>query len=132
MRGIGAVAAGMIVWAVFWVGGTAGLRAAVPGGFDDIGAPIQTGVLLVCLVYSIVLSVAAGYVTAWIVNRAEIRHTLILGVIQLGIGIFVQLQFWEAIPLWYHGVFLALLIPGNVFGGKLRRDRMYRTAPVLA
>lgn len=132
MRSVGAVAAGMIFWASLWVGGTGGLQAAMPEAFSEEGAPLQTGVLVGCLLFSIVLSVGAGYITAWVVNRAEIGHTLVLGVIQLAIGVFVQLQFWDLIPLWYHILFLALLIPGNVYGGKLRRDRMVQSAPMLA
>jgi hypothetical protein len=37
-------------------------------------------------------------------------------VLQLGLGIFFQAQYWQLMPLWYHLPFLALLLPGNVYG----------------
>ncbi len=131
MRSVLAVFVGVVFWGMLWVGGNGVLRTAMPGAFDGSGATQQSGVLAGMLLYSVLLSVGAGYVTAWVVNRAEVGHALVLGVIQLGIGVAVQLQFWDVMPLWYHVLFLAMLIPGGVYGGKRRRDRMFRSAPVL-
>ncbi len=58
--------------------------------------------------------------TARVARRAELRHALALGVVQLIIGILVQVQYWQVMPLWYHLSFLSLLLPGTVLGGRWR------------
>ncbi len=83
----------------------------------------HTGILLLVLALSVVCSVIAGWVTAAVATRARVGHAVALGILQLAIGIFTQLQYWDAIPLWYHLPFLALLLPGNVLGGWLRDRR---------
>jgi len=45
-----------------------------------------------------------------------------LGVLQLAIGISFEVSYWAMLPVWYHLVFLALLLPGNVLGGAVRRQ----------
>ena len=42
------------------------------------------------------------------------------GILLLATGIAVQLQYWSLLPIWYHLVFLVLLVPSTVAGGSLR------------
>ena len=44
-----------------------------------------------------------------------------LGILQLVLGLAVTVGAYASAPLWYHLVFLALLIPGNVIGARLRQ-----------
>jgi hypothetical protein len=60
-------------------------------------------------------------VTATAARSRPRAHTVALGLVQLTLGIFVQASYWHAIPIWCHLSFLALLLPGNVVGGMLRR-----------
>ncbi len=78
------------------------------------------GVLLALLVLSVIASVASGYLTTVIAQDPSITPGLILGVILLIVGILVQRSAWNLMPLWYHLVFLGLLIPGSVLGWWLR------------
>ena len=36
-------------------------------------------------------------------------------------GVGVQLGVWPLMPVWYHLLFLALIVPVAVFGGRLAR-----------
>ena len=127
LRSVLSVAAGTIIWTVLWLSTNAALAAALPEGiFREDGTTDSAGVLLVILAASVLFSVVAGYATATLARSAEIKHALALGVLQLAIGVFVQLQYWDVMPLWYHVSFLGLLLPGNVFGGRLRLQRKLR------
>jgi uncharacterized membrane protein (DUF485 family) len=79
------------------------------------------------LSYSLGFAVLAGYVTGWIARRSEVRHTLVLGVLQLAMGTVATIAYFDVAPVWYHLTFLALLIPAHVLGGVLRRrQRLHR------
>lgn len=123
LRSVLAVLAGVVTWSVLWIGSNAGLAAAFP----DIVRPEEplthVPMLVTYVLLSLIFSVAAGYVTAVAAGRDEVGHTLALGVLQLALGIYFEASYWDLLPVWYHLVFLALLIPGNVYGGVLRQRR---------
>ena len=48
---------------------------------------------------------------------------MVLAVIQVVIGILVELSYWSAIPVWYHIAFILLLAPAIFVGGKLAMNR---------
>ncbi|MEM8997165.1 MAG: hypothetical protein AAGF23_20445 [Acidobacteriota bacterium] len=121
LRSLGAVLAGMFTWALLWLSTNAALSAAFPRAYADDGSTTSAGLLLTMLAASVLFSIAAGWVTAKVASGGKIlAHTLALGVAQLAIGVMVQLQYWDVMPLWYHLPFLALLLPGNVVGGLLQ------------
>jgi multisubunit Na+/H+ antiporter MnhG subunit len=55
-----------------------------------------------------------------IARKNQIQTALVLGVLLLAFGVFIQIQFWNQIPLWYHLIFLALLVPMTWLGAKMR------------
>lgn len=114
------VIAGAVLWAVLWVGGTGAARAAMPELLDPAQRLDHVGALLGFIAYSVVLSVAAGYVAAAVAKVSPMRAVWILAVLQLLVGIGVEASYWNFMPVWYHLVFLALLIPATVFGGRLK------------
>ena len=114
------VIAGAVLWAVLWVGGTGAARAALPELLDPTQRLDHAGALLGLIVYSVVLSVAAGYVAAAVAATSAMRAVWILAVLQLAIGVAVEYSYWELMPVWYHLVFLALLVPATVYGGRLK------------
>ncbi|HJR64972.1 MAG TPA: hypothetical protein VJ802_00980 [Gemmatimonadaceae bacterium] len=122
-RTILAVLAGAVVWAVLWVGGTQAAQAALPSVLG-VGQPVtDAGVLVGLIVYSVVLSTLAGYVTATIAARDPMRAVWALAVLQLVLGIGFEASAWNLTPVWYHIVFLALIIPATIYGGRLRVRR---------
>jgi hypothetical protein len=45
-------------------------------------------------------------------------------VLLLVVGIYFQSQYWHVMPLWYHLIFLALLIPMCFVGARLAAPRV--------
>jgi hypothetical protein len=118
-----AVLAGAVVWAALWVGGTMAAQGAFPS-ILAAGQPVTNAAALAGLIaYSVVLSVLAGYVTAAVASMNPMPAVWALAVIQLLLGIGVEASAWNLTPVWYHVVFLALLVPATVYGGRLRVRR---------
>ena len=74
---------------------------------------------LASLVLALLLSLLAGYLTARLVPRRPMTHALSLGLVQLTLGLSVQLQHWADMPVLYHGLFLGCILPGHLLGGRL-------------
>jgi hypothetical protein len=122
-RAILGVLAGAVLWAVLWVGGTQAAQAAFPSVLA-VGTPVSsTAALVGLIVFSAALSVLAGYVTASVAARDPMPAVWTLAVLQLAIGIGVEASAWSLTPVWYHLVFLALIVPATVVGGRLRVRR---------
>ena len=121
MRSTIAVVAGVVLWGLLWNVGTMVLMEA---GLTSADEPITgTGVLAGLIAYSAVLSVLAGFVVGRIVTGDPMKTVWVFAVVQLSIGIAVQAGYWAFFPAWYHLVFLGLVIPATVLGGRLsRRD----------
>lgn len=127
------VIAGFIAWSILWVGTDQVLRSASPDWYGSHqlgmeaamfnGEPFQAdaSILLISLLRSIVFSIAAGFLAAVIANENG-RAPLWLGILLLAFGLIMQIAAWNYLPVWYHLVFLALLIPMSVVGGRLRRS----------
>ena len=61
-------------------------------------------------------------------RRREIAHAFVLGLVQLAMAVVATINFWDDAPAWYHLTFLALLVPANVLGGRLRLSQKAGTA----
>ncbi len=119
-RMILAVLVGAAVWAMLWVGGAQAAQAAFPE-LLQAGQPVtHTGALAGYVLYSVLLSILGGYVTAAVASRDPMRAVWALAVVQLALGIGIEVSAWNLAPAWYHLVFLALLVPAMVYGGRLR------------
>jgi hypothetical protein len=122
-RAILAVVAGAAVWAALWIGGTQTAQAVFPSMFVK-GQPVtHIGALLGLILYSLPLSVLAGYVTAAVAAKNPMPVVWALAVVQLIFGIIAESSAWNLTPVWYHVVFLALVVPATVYGGVLRVRR---------
>ena len=130
-RSVGAVFAGMVVWSVLWLGTNAGLGSAFPDIITADQPLLHVPMLLTMIALSVVFSVAAGYVTGMTAARNAVQHAWGLGVAQLALGIFFEVSYWGLLPVWYHLVFLALLTPGNVFGGWWSQTRRMVEQPAV-
>lgn len=122
-RAILAVLAGAAVWAALWVGGTQAAVAVFPDLLPKDQPITHVGALLGLIVYSLPLSVLAGYVTRAVAARDPMPVVWGLAALQLIFGIIVEVSAWNLMPVWYHIVFLALIVPATVYGGRLRVRR---------
>lgn len=124
---------GFVVWSILWVGSDAVLSLISPDWWGKTSADFRTAVasqtpyalssvILICLlVRSVICSLISGFAAA-LIARENFKSTLLLGVLLLLFGIFIQAVYWNYMPLWYHIPFLLLLIPMSFLGGKLRSE----------
>jgi len=125
------VIAGFVAWSILWVGSDQLMIQSI-GWYGEHQNAFQramfnkeafspdTTVLIMNIIRSIIVSLIAGYVAALVANEAR-RTTMALGVLLLLFGIMVEVIAWNYLPLWYHFIFLFLLIPVTMAGGRLRK-----------
>jgi hypothetical protein len=125
------VIAGFFAWALVWFGIEQMLSALWPEWY---GAPQRafqeaiekggqftaaTRLLLMHIVIGSIVSVLAGWLAA-LSARENKRAPLVLGLLLLAFGLLKAALSWPYVPLWYHVLFTALLLPMTMLGGKLK------------
>ena len=133
IRLILAVVAGFAVWTILWLGSD---QVLINASKDWYGAhqyafetamlnatPFtpDTTILLMHLVRCVVISLMAGFLAA-VVARETRKAPLALGIVLFLFGLMIQVMAWNYLPIWYHAIFLLLLIPMTVLGGRLRSN----------
>ena len=128
------VIAGFISWLIAWFGSEKILSAIWPEGFGAhqraFQAAIENGgqftadttMLLTHIVLGSIVSVMSGSVAA-LIARENTRAPLVLGFLLLALGLLKAVMSWPYVPIWYHVIFTALLIPMTIMGGKLKRRK---------
>lgn len=134
VRKILAVVIGFFVWSILWVGSDAVLGGILPNWYgrhhtefaqainDKSAFAVDSTILILGLVRSVIFSIIAGFVAASIA-RENTKSPTALGVLLLLFGIFTQWIYWNYVPLWYHIPFLLLLIPMTILGGRIRGEK---------
>jgi len=89
--------------------------AAAEPAFD---APMSY--LLLGLCFSFVYGTFAGFCSAWVAGGDPRRAGVASGTVLLLVGIAVQSAYWDQLPLWWHLVFLAAIVPMAMLGAQLR------------
>jgi hypothetical protein len=125
---IASVVAGNLAGGLLWIGCNAILAGLYPETLGGAARVENLQLLLLMLFYSVVISLAAGYVTAYLAGRREVHHALAAGLVQLALGAAFQAANWTLLPVWYHAAFLLLLLPGALGGGRLRVLQRQREA----
>lgn len=120
MRTTLAIVAGFLLWSALWVGGHQAAVAAFPSWYEGEGIPSGTALFAGYLAFSVVCSYLSGWLTSKLAAQ-ESRAPLLLGLLLLLVGIGVQASVWSREPLGYHVVFLALLVPVTLAGGRRRK-----------
>jgi uncharacterized membrane protein YeaQ/YmgE (transglycosylase-associated protein family) len=131
------VIAGFVAWSIMWVGSNEvlalwiGWYGAEQLAFekaltnqDQFSASIAF--LSINVIRSVIISLLAGFLTAFVANENR-KSTAILGVLLLAFGLMVEITAWKYIAIWYHIVFLTLLIPLTIIGGRLTTVSPNRT-----
>ena len=110
------VVLGFLLWSLLWVGGNQVFAVVSPRHFQLAESQTPaTSALLVLILHSLVCSFAAGALARWLAGGI-MTPVWILGGLLLAVGIAVELSWWSLLPLWYHLVFLALLVPLTLTG----------------
>src|SRR2546427_11788108 len=123
------VIGGFFAWVIVWVGVEKILSAiwpafgvhqkafeeAVKNGGQFTADPIM---LLTHIVIGSILAVMSGSLAALIAGENS-RAPLGVGCLPLAFGILKAVMSWQYVPLWYHVIFTAILLPMAIMGGKL-------------
>jgi len=128
------VVAGFIVWSILWIGSDQVLitlsrdwYGAHQHGFENAiingqAFAADTTILALHILRSIIFSLMAGFLAAFIANENR-KAPLALGILLLLFGLMIQVMVWNYLPTWYHVVFLGLLVPMTVVGGRLKSSQ---------
>ena len=120
-RAIGAVVVAEVLWTALWLGGSVGAQALF--SIDATQPLTNVGLLVGFIAYSVLVSVLAGFVCAVVRKETPMKTVWAFAFIQLVFGIGFEASAWAMTPVWYHLLFLALLVPTIVWGGRLRAGR---------
>jgi hypothetical protein len=132
LRVILGIVAGFIAWSILWIGSDQLLIMLSPAWYGAHQAAFEKAIfnkaeftpdntiLIMRLVISVIISIMSGFLAAVIANGNR-NAPLGLGILLLAFGLFVQVMIWNYMPVWYHVVFLALLIPMTILGGRLKK-----------
>src|SRR5829696_2597681 len=128
---LGAIAS-FFAWVILWVATEKTLSAILPEWY---GAPqfafqnavengggqftAETRLLLAHIVIVTIVSAMSGYLAALIADE-NLRGPIVLGFLLLAMGLMKAYMSWPYVPIWYHVVFTAVLIPMAILGGKLK------------
>jgi heme A synthase len=105
-------------------GGMAGVRrfsGRHPGGYRT--RPARNGFfpdttfLIVHVLVACIVSAAAGFLAASVAGE-KARAPLALGFMLLAMGLAKAYMSWPLVPLWYHVIFAAILLPMAILGGR--------------
>ena len=123
------VIAGFIAWLIVWVGVEKILSAIWPAfgvhqrAFEEAiknGGQFtaDTRALLTHIVLGSIVSVMAGSLAALIAGE-NTRAPIAVGCLLLAMGVLKAVMSWQYVPIWYHVIFTAILLPMAILGGKL-------------
>ena len=129
VRSVLGVITGFIAWLIAWVGSEKILSAIWEGfgahqrAFEEAvknGGQFtaNTTMLLTHIVLGSIVSVMSGSVAALIAGE-NTRAPLVLGFLLLAVGLLKLVMSWPYVPIWYHVIFTAILLPMAIMGGKL-------------
>ena len=124
------VIAGFFAWVLVWVVSETILSAIWPefgthqAEFQaavEFGNPFvaNTAILLVHIVLASVVSLVSGFIAAVVAGENK-RAPMVLGFLLLAMGFLKVAMSWPLVPVWYHVIFTAILLPMAIEGGKLR------------
>jgi hypothetical protein len=128
------VVVGFFTWVLLWVGTEKVLSAALPewfgapqrafqeaieNGRGASGFTAPTRLLLTHIVIALVVAALSGFLSALTAAENK-RAPLILGFLLLAVGLLKVVMSWPYVPIWYHVIFTAILLPIAIVGGKLK------------
>lgn len=126
------VVAGFVAWSILWVGSDQVLMMASPKwyGAHQLGFEkavtnqepfsADSTILIMHLFRNAIISIMSGFLAAFVAGENK-KSPLGLGIILLIVGVLVEAMAWNYAPAWYHIVFVVLLVPMTIIGGKLKQ-----------
>src|SRR6476660_4432117 len=124
------VISAFLAWLIAWVGSEKILSAIWPEGFGAHQRAFEeavkngsqftadTTMLLTHIVLGSIVSVVAVSLNKQIAGE-KTRAPLVLCFLLLAVGLLKAVMSWAYVPIWYHVIFTAILLPMAIMGGKL-------------
>ena len=123
------VIAGFFAWSIAWVGSEKILSAIWPEfgvhqrAFEEVVKngghfTADTRMLLTHIVLGSIVSLMSGSLAALIAGE-NARAPLVVGFLLVAVGLLKAFMSWPYVPIWYHVIFTAILLPMAIMGGKL-------------
>ena len=126
------VVVGFVAWSILWVGSDQVLMMASPNwyGAHQLGFEkavtnqepfsADSTILITHLFRNAIISIMSGFLAAFVAGENK-KSPLGLGIILLIVGVLVEAMAWNYAPACYHIVFVVLLVPMTIIGGKLKQ-----------
>ena len=123
------VIAGFIAWLFVWVVSEKIISVVWPAfgahqkAFEEAiknGGPFtaETSALITHIVLGSIVSFAVGSLAALIAGENS-RAPLFVGILLIAMGVLKAVMSWQYVPIWYHVIFTAILLPMAILGGRL-------------
>ena len=123
------VIAGFIAWLLVWVVSEKIISVVWPAfgahqkAFEEAiknGGPFaaETSALITHIVLGSIVSFAVGSLAALIAGENS-RAPLFVGILLIAMGVLKAVMSWQYVPIWYHVIFTAILLPMAILGGRL-------------
>ena len=123
------VIAGFVGWLIAWVASEKIIGAIWPAfgvhqkAFEEViknGGEFtaDTTMLITHVALGSIVSIMAGALAALVAGENS-KAPMFAGILLLLMGIAKAVMSWQYVPLWYHVVFTAMLLPLAFLGGKL-------------
>ena len=125
------VIVGFVVWSILWIGSDELLARIFPDWygadraayFEALGKgepfTLSSTILVLSLIRGSIITVLSGFLAVFVSGDTE-RSSLYLGAILLAVGVYAHSYSISNFPIWYHILFLGMLVPAAILGGKLK------------
>ena len=115
-RGLLGILTGFSCWAFLWRALNALLPVIFPKMFKPDGTTENFLLNLLIVLLSIDFAFLAGLICARVAKIHERRFAFVLGLLQLGVAIYMHQHYWPPPPLGFYIAFLGLILPATVGG----------------
>lgn len=124
LRTIGAVAAGYMLFAVLVFLIFKVTQIVYPSAYPTPNSYPPLGIALSVQGLGFLAAMAGGYLTARIAIKDHFKHTVILAILGLILGLVNLFTSLDVQPLWYLMLQIVVTVAGVLIGGKLVRATM--------
>lgn len=116
VRSILAVLSAPVIYGVFCVPLVGMLMSLNSELVNDMGGTYDVALTLQVELLQIVILLIIGFLVASIAPAKPVLHTVLAIVLMLGIGVSVQLSFWDSMLVWHHFVFFTSIVLALLVG----------------
>ena len=126
LRSIASVLSAPLLYGVLCVPLLGLFYSRFPELINEQGGTMNVPLLLGTEVFQFLILFLCGYVVSVLAPRHHHHHVVIATLVMLMIAVFVQLSFWESVPVWHHLVFFGSILVAMHLGSLVRKRQLLR------